>query len=335
VQRRSWTYWLLIGLMTALTTAPAGATPTDQPTGATAPQQSAPAAIPFTDIPAGHWAASALTRLIVVGAVTPDASGLYRPNDPVTRAELATLLLSARRIPALCNGLFAEAPCTRWAGPYVETAYRLGILDLVDSDSIYPNGLVTREELMAYGVRAAAQRFGSGTLSTESVAQVLQAFSDRGSVENGRRAEVALAVQLKLLSGYQDTTLRPKAWASRAEAAVLASRLLLEGAPLQVVGNRPMPVKSAYVMKATAYSPGEPGVGLWTATGMRVRTGTVAVDPNQIPLGSWVYVEGWGYGIAADTGGAIKGNKIDLFTWSYEEAVTNFGIQTRTVWLLS
>ncbi len=38
----------------------------------------------------------------------------------------------------------------------------------------------------------------------------------------------------------------------------------------------------------------------------------IAVDPNVIPLGSKVWVEGYGYAIAGDTGGAIKGNKIDI-----------------------
>lgn len=52
----------------------------------------------------------------------------------------------------------------------------------------------------------------------------------------------------------------------------------------------------------------------------------IAVDPNVIPLGSEVYVEGYGYATAADTGGAINGNKIDLHVPSQDEAV-NFGRQ--------
>lgn len=52
-----------------------------------------------------------------------------------------------------------------------------------------------------------------------------------------------------------------------------------------------------------------------TATGRRVRFGIVAVDPKVIPLHTKLYVSGYGYAIAADTGGAIKNNKIDLFFW--------------------
>lgn len=47
---------------------------------------------------------------------------------------------------------------------------------------------------------------------------------------------------------------------------------------------------------------------------------TIAVDPNVIPLGTKVYVEGYGYAVAHDTGGAIKNNKIDLFMNSSKEA---------------
>ena len=69
-------------------------------------------------------------------------------------------------------------------------------------------------------------------------------------------------------------------------------------------------------MEATAYTDDITSQGKWvgqTATGMKPQVGVVAVDPKVIPLGTKLYVEGYGEAIAGDTGGAIKGNRIDLF----------------------
>lgn len=51
-----------------------------------------------------------------------------------------------------------------------------------------------------------------------------------------------------------------------------------------------------------------------------VDTGVIAVDPRVIPLGTVMWVEGYGYGVAADTGGDIKGNRIDVFLPSRHDA---------------
>jgi len=72
---------------------------------------------------------------------------------------------------------------------------------------------------------------------------------------------------------------------------------------------------------ATAYFAGGGGLngdGI-TATGLRARKGIVAVDPRIIPLGTKVYIEGYGQALAADTGGWIKENRIDLCFDTLEE----------------
>ncbi|RST58616.1 LysM peptidoglycan-binding domain-containing protein [Siminovitchia terrae] len=88
-------------------------------------------------------------------------------------------------------------------------------------------------------------------------------------------------------------------------------------------GNEMTVTATAY----TAYCNGCSGV---TATGIDLRENpgqkVIAVDPSVIPLGSKVQVEGYGTAIAGDTGGAIKGNKIDIFVPSKSEAM-NFGVK--------
>lgn len=77
-------------------------------------------------------------------------------------------------------------------------------------------------------------------------------------------------------------------------------------------------------MVATAYFSGGGGLngdGI-TATGLRARKGIVAVDPRVIPLGTKLFIEGYGEALAADTGGWIKGNRVDLCFDSLQECYT-------------
>ncbi|MFC2948994.1 LysM peptidoglycan-binding and 3D domain-containing protein [Virgibacillus sediminis] len=84
-------------------------------------------------------------------------------------------------------------------------------------------------------------------------------------------------------------------------------------------------------MEATAYTAGCYGCSGITATGVNLNENpnakVIAVDPNVIPLGTEVYVEGYGYAIAADTGGAIKGNRIDVHVPTKDQAF-NWGRKT-------
>jgi 3D (Asp-Asp-Asp) domain-containing protein len=91
---------------------------------------------------------------------------------------------------------------------------------------------------------------------------------------------------------------------------------------------------------ATAYAPGPHDNGKWgnlTHIGTNVRPGIIAVDPKVIPLKSRVYIEfadGHGiYATAEDTGGAIKGNRIDIAMWTVAEAY-QFGMQKVKVYIL-
>ncbi|MBI5231206.1 MAG: G5 domain-containing protein [Coriobacteriales bacterium] len=86
-------------------------------------------------------------------------------------------------------------------------------------------------------------------------------------------------------------------------------------------------------MLCTGYTAGEAGVNHTTATGDRVGHGIIATDPDVIPMGTRLYVPGYGYGVAADVGGAIDGNHLDLYFDSFDE-MDAWGSRTLTVVVL-
>lgn len=74
-----------------------------------------------------------------------------------------------------------------------------------------------------------------------------------------------------------------------------------------------------FTATATAYGPPDFPAGQRTASGRPVGSGCIAVDTRIIPLGTKLFVEGYGEGVACDTGGAIKGYIIDVWLDSYEK----------------
>lgn len=85
------------------------------------------------------------------------------------------------------------------------------------------------------------------------------------------------------------------------------------------------PAGKEITVEATAYTAGCEGCIGITKTGVDLNANpdakVIAVDPSIIPLGSKVYVEGYGYATAEDTGGAIKGNRIDVFVPEQNDAL--------------
>ncbi|AST97853.1 peptidoglycan-binding protein [Shouchella clausii] len=121
------------------------------------------------------------------------------------------------------------------------------------------------------------------------------------------------------------------------ESAPAKSEQPAEEAPKPAEDSKTTEGTATYQMEATAYSADCNGCSGVTATGIDLKANpnqkVIAVDPSVIPLGSRVYVEGYGEAIAGDTGGAISGNKIDVFVPSQSDAI-NFGRKTVKVTVL-
>ena len=109
------------------------------------------------------------------------------------------------------------------------------------------------------------------------------------------RLVVAFSIALVLLLGCPGTVIAPVMF----PVEVLQEKLEPESEP----------EPETIIFEATAYT----WTGCRTATGIWPSRGTIATDPRVIPTGSKLWVEGYGEAVAADTGGAIKGQRIDLY----------------------
>lgn len=115
-------------------------------------------------------------------------------------------------------------------------------------------------------------------------------------------------------------------------------RVLLAGTRQEVYrGGQTIRFVRAFEMSATGYcscpiccGPYSDG---YTHIGLPAKKGVIAVDPSVIPLGTRVYVDGYGYAVAADTGSAIKGNKVDLCFDTHQEALA-WGVRRVKVYVL-
>lgn len=85
---------------------------------------------------------------------------------------------------------------------------------------------------------------------------------------------------------------------------------------------------NSFVVRAYSYTGGGR-----TASGLPAAEGRIAVDPRVIPLGTEVYVEGYGFAVAADTGGNIKGNTIDVYFNSINRCYS-WGCRSVTIYIL-
>ncbi|MBQ9314690.1 MAG: 3D domain-containing protein [Clostridia bacterium] len=125
----------------------------------------------------------------------------------------------------------------------------------------------------------------------------------------------------------------------------ISSKVASRGSYIRDTNVAPTDYEKVITVRATAYclcqkctgkTPSSAGYG-HTASGIVITPGRdmkiISVDPSVIPLGTEVYVEGYGYAIAGDTGGAIKGNKIDVYKDTHSLAL-QWGVKNVNVYIL-
>ncbi|MDA8195400.1 MAG: 3D domain-containing protein [Thermaerobacter sp.] len=98
-------------------------------------------------------------------------------------------------------------------------------------------------------------------------------------------------------------------------------------------GGQVLQFSRVLTMVSTAYWPDPAWSNGYTTLGMKAHYGVVAVDPRVIPLGTRLYIPGYGFAVAADTGSAIVGDRIDL-CFDTQAPATAWGVRTVRVFIL-
>lgn len=258
-------------------------------------------------------------------APTPDTPLWQDIQISVVRAIPITLTVGGDARPAL-------AAANTVAGAIKVLGITAGPLDRVYPDPSTPLTAGLRITVEKRGWRTWVERrpipFGSRMVPDKEL------FTGNTIVRShGKEGVEARSVLVQVADG-RPVAVEPFAWAvvhqPVPEIVAVGTRTLV-GPYRQFLGRESM------VFEATAYYPGPRnyggGVGARTATGMLAQRGVVAVDPAVIPLGTLLYIDGYGYALAADTGGAIRGKRVDLCYNTYEEAI-QFGRHPVKVYIL-
>ncbi|WP_379160927.1 3D domain-containing protein [Paenibacillus sp. sgz5001063] len=169
------------------------------------------------------------------------------------------------------------------------------------------------------------------------------ALYDQGeSVSRGVSRSEALAQ-----SGKPEATQAPKHTAAPQATKPPGNTAAKPLESVQVAAPAPEQIITSLKVTATGYTAGfestgktakHPQYGI-TYSGVKVRrdknaVSTIAADPKVIPLGSVLYIPGYGYAIVADTGSAIKGRKIDLYFSTTKQVYKEWGKKTVVVQLI-
>ena len=169
----------------------------------------------FTDLDSVPWAVTAINNLYVNNIIEGKTETEFYPNDNITRAEFATILVKAFKIPVtnVTKATFYDVSLGHWASKYVETAAAMGIVEGYDDGSFEPNTNVTRQD-MAIMVKRAAD--ATGYSFTEKVEAV--SFTDEAMIAAYAKAAVAELQKAGIVKGVEGGAYAPLATSTRAQA---------------------------------------------------------------------------------------------------------------------
>lgn len=163
----------------------------------------------------GHWAQAQIEKLVAAGAISGYPDSTFKPDQSISRAEFATVLVKAFKLEAKNGKIFADT-AEHWAQDAIATVEALGIASGYSEQYFGADDPITREQ-MAVMISKAAK------LTPVESGKI---FSDQEQISEWARDAVNRASGHQIISGYPDNSFQPKADASRAQAVTVIARAL-------------------------------------------------------------------------------------------------------------
>ncbi|WP_438448904.1 pectinesterase family protein [Gorillibacterium sp. sgz5001074] len=170
----------------------------------------------------GHWAKADVDMLaskLIVNGVSDTA---FAPDQSITRAEFAALLVRALGLNEGKAVGFSDVADDDWFSGAIGAAKQAGLVNGFDDGSFRPNAGITREEMVTMIVRAL--KFGGQ--ETKGDPSLLDRYADRSSLSSWSKEAAAQALSAGIIRGTSETTFAPQNNATRAEAAAMLKRTL-------------------------------------------------------------------------------------------------------------
>jgi len=203
----------------------------------------------FSDVPTTNWAFQYISELVNDNVLSGYPDGQFRPNNNVTRAEFAKIMISASGIqvkPATSTS-FEDVAVTDWYCSYIESSKEFLTGFQYGGSAMYlPNKAAIRED-----IAVALVKLKGYDISVADLGMLQTMFSDYDSISESAKRYVAVAVERGLVSGYDDGTFRGQKSITRAEAATLIWRANQYGSDNKIIGSEtteitptPVPVQT-------------------------------------------------------------------------------------------
>jgi hypothetical protein len=164
-----------------------------------------------------HWAREQIEKLVAQGSVSGYPDGSFRPEQSITRAEFAAILVKALNLKnAGNNGKVFSDTAGHWAEDSIAAAQSWGIVSGYDQEHFGPEDNITREQMAVMASKALQIGQVSGPTS----------FKDDAQISSWAQSSVTAAVNNGIISGYPDNSFQPQGNATRAQAVTVIANML-------------------------------------------------------------------------------------------------------------